>query len=327
MAEPDDLQVAWLTSFLAVVDNGTFTAAAQATHRSQPRVSAHVAGLERFLGARLLDRGSRRVSLTEAGTRFLPHARAAVGEIRSGLGSVVSLSGALHGSIVVGSFAGPSGTLLAPLIKRFREQHTAVSIDLREGGPRWLEDAVVSYAADLAVRTADVPMQHRLSSEELLQERILLAIPRGHPLADGPADPGLIDGQTLVVTGAPTEGWTDFTDRLSARGVAPDRIITVTHPTTVIALVRAGLGLGLLGEMAAAITAFGDVETRPLPDDLWTRSIRIYWNSGRELSAAAQGFLAALRQECERLGHTSREVVAAGRLLLDPVQSEQDVRG
>lgn len=299
MAEPDDVQLAWLSSFLAVVDNGTFTAAAEATHRSQPRVSAHVAALERLLGARLLDRGLRRANLTEAGDRFLPHARAAVGEVRAGLAGVGSLDGALQGSITVGSFAGASGILLAPLIKRFREVHKDVAIELKEGAPRWLEDAVATFATDLSVRSADVPTHHQVASEHLLHERILLAAPSGHELGSvAAADPSRLDGQTLVVTGAPTEGWTDFTDRLSASGINPERVINVSHPTTVVALVRAGLGLGLFGEMAARITTFGDIETHPMPETLWTRSIRVYWNDRRQLSAAAQRFLDDLLAFC-----------------------------
>lgn len=301
MAEPDDLPMAWIHSFLAVVDSGTFTAAAVAIHRSQPRVSAHVAGLERVLGSRLLSRGARQVSLTEAGFRFLPHARAAVAEIRSAIERIDPLAGDLHGSIAIGSFAGPSGVLLAPLIKGFRQQHPGVGIELREGGPRWLEDAAASFALDLSVRTADVPTRHNLSCQHLTNERIVLAMPSSSdfPTPEGSLLPRLT-GQSLIVTGAPAEDWMDFTDRLSAAGIMPESVINVAHPTTVVALVRAGLGLGLLGEMGASISTFPDVSTMVLPEPLWTRSICAYWNGHRGLSMTAQSFLDALVEECRR---------------------------
>lgn len=305
MTEPDDLPMAWIRSFLAVVDSGTFTAAAVATHRSQPRVSAHVAGVERVLGCRLLSRGARQVSLTEAGSQFLPHARAAIAEIRSAIERVDPLAGDLHGSIAIGSFAGPSGVLLAPLIKRFRQQHPGVGIELREGGPRWLEDAAASFALDLSVRTADVPTRHNLMCQHLTNERIVLATPNG-PDSTAPSDSQLprLNGQPLIVTGAPAEDWMDFTDRLSAAGIMPESVINVAHPTTVIALVRAGLGLGLLGEMGASISTFPDVSTTVLPEPLWTRSICAYWNRRRALSMAAQTFLDALVDECQDHGVT-----------------------
>lgn len=296
MDHPEDVQPAWLSSFLAVVTQGTFTAAARVVHRTQPRVSAHIAALEDALDVTLLDRGHRGVTLTEAGARFLPHARAALSDIRAGMDSVRSLSGQLQGKVVVGSFPGASGVLLAPLIKTFREQHPGVSVELHEGDPGWLEDAVANVDVDLAVRSADIPQRHAVVvSRHLLHERIMVVAPRGHEvLADPPVDPAVLDGRQLVVTGAPAEGWTDFTERMSALGISPARIEPVSHPTTVIALARARLGIGMLGEMAARITAFGDVATSPLPTPDWQRDIRAYWNNKRQLSMAAAAFLDAL---------------------------------
>lgn len=291
----DDVSPVWLSSFLAVVDHGSFTAAAAATHRSQPRVSAHVAALERRVGARLLDRDARRTSLTEAGHQLLPHARAALTEIRAGISSVGSLTGELQGTVTVGSFAGPSGVVLAPLIKRFCRTYPRVVVDLREGTPHWLEEAASTFAVDLALRTADVPMLYRLRSAHLLTERIVLAVPED--VGDLGGERGrlsLLDGAAVVVTGAPAEGWTDFTDRLSACGVTPSSITTVTHPTTVIALVRAGMGLGLLGEMGATVSAFEGVRLLSLPLEVWTREIRVHWNDRRRLDSATRRFLGDL---------------------------------
>ncbi|GAA1488019.1 LysR family transcriptional regulator [Brachybacterium sacelli] len=301
MYEGDDVSTVWLSSFLAVVDHGSFTAAATATHRSQPRVSAHVAALERRVGARLMERDARRTSLTEAGTRLLPHARAALAEIRAGVASVSSLAGDLQGTVTVGSFAGPSGVLLAPLIRRFRETYPHVVIDLREGTPHWLEEAATTFAVELALRTADVPMQHRLRSEHLMTERIVLAVPEELGDLDGEEQTRhrVLDGRSIVVTGAPAEGWTDFADRLSACGVTPSSVTTVTHPTTVIALVRAGMGVGLLGEMGATVSAFDGVRLLRLSADVWTREIRVYWNDRRRLDTATRFFLDALLEESE----------------------------
>ncbi|MFI7500737.1 LysR family transcriptional regulator [Streptomyces sp. NPDC049687] len=70
-----DVRLEWFVSFLAVVDTGSFGAAAEATHRSQPRVSMHVAALEREAGVALFDRRKRPVALTDAGAALAEHAR------------------------------------------------------------------------------------------------------------------------------------------------------------------------------------------------------------------------------------------------------------
>src|SRR3954452_149850 len=77
------VELVWLETLLAVVDRGGFTAASATLHRSQSRVSAHVAALERELGVRLFDRSRRPTTLTPAGEVFLPYARAAVQNIAS----------------------------------------------------------------------------------------------------------------------------------------------------------------------------------------------------------------------------------------------------
>lgn len=76
-------EVRQLRALLAVVDSGTFTAAATALHTTQASVSRTVAALERALGARLLHRTTRHTALTPAGTRVVAHARRVLAEVES----------------------------------------------------------------------------------------------------------------------------------------------------------------------------------------------------------------------------------------------------
>jgi DNA-binding transcriptional LysR family regulator len=87
------MELDWLETLLAVVDRGAFTAASEQLHRSQSRVSAHIAALERDLGVRLIDRTRRPATLTAAGKVFTRHAR----EIVVGVGSARSAVGAVRG--------------------------------------------------------------------------------------------------------------------------------------------------------------------------------------------------------------------------------------
>jgi hypothetical protein len=84
------MEIRRLDHFVAVVDEGGFTRAAERLHVAQPGVSARVGRLERELGAALLDRSGRTVRTTEAGAAALPFARAvlAAPELRVRLGLV-----------------------------------------------------------------------------------------------------------------------------------------------------------------------------------------------------------------------------------------------
>lgn len=297
-------QLVWLTSFLAVVEHGTFTAAARSTNRAQPRVSAHVASLERHLGAVLLERGPRNVRLTSAGEALLPYARGACQRLRSGVDAVEALASTLQGHIAVGSYPGAMAVLIAPVLHRFREKYPGVQVVLREADPANLEDEIAAGEIDLAVRTSDVPQRHHnVPSIPLFEEAIQLITPRDHPLSGGSIDPLRLRDHSVVVSGEPQQHWTDYRDRLDQIGVEPHEVITVSQPTTVMALVREGFGVGLLGELAARVTASEELECHDLPGRLWRRQIRLYYRASDEpLPAIPSAFLEMLRTQITARG-------------------------
>ena len=71
----NDLDPAWLRSFDAIARTGSVTRAAQQVHRTQSAVSTQLQQLEASVGARLVERTTRSLTLTEQGENFLPHAR------------------------------------------------------------------------------------------------------------------------------------------------------------------------------------------------------------------------------------------------------------
>ena len=77
------MELRQLEYLVAVVEEGSFTRAAQRERVAQPAVSAQIRRLERMVGQQLLTRSSREVRLTEAGAALLPHARAALAAVRA----------------------------------------------------------------------------------------------------------------------------------------------------------------------------------------------------------------------------------------------------
>jgi DNA-binding transcriptional LysR family regulator len=104
----------------------------------------------------------------------------------------------------------------------------------------------------------------------------------------------------IIVTGDPTGGWADYRDRLSDIGIATERLETVAGPTTLIAMVDAGLGVGLMGELATRVTLHGDLIARTLPAPIWRRDIHVSTSASRRLSPAASTFLDGLIAHCAR---------------------------
>src|SRR5699024_12299758 len=105
------------------VDHGSFSEAARALHRSQSRVSTHVAALERALGGLLIDRTHRPIGPTELGTTFLPHARAVLEALERGVEAVDQHTGTLRGRAVIGCHPSVSAGFLAGVCAAVRAGH------------------------------------------------------------------------------------------------------------------------------------------------------------------------------------------------------------
>lgn len=302
-----DLQTSWLASFVAVVEHQTFTAAARATMRSQPRVSAHVALLERTLGAQLLSRTSRGVQLTSAGRLFLPRAQSVLRELRQGGDEVAALSDQLQGTVRIGSYPGASAVIVAPLMQQSRLRYPGLRLDLFESvDPTELESAVAHDEIDFAIRTSEVPQRHRgVPSELLCQEKIVLVAPESRGLKiNTNSDLTQLRDETVIVSGDPQAGWADYRDRLDRLGVTPHQVMVVTLPTTVIALVRAGVGVGILGAFATHVTTTEpDLVITPLPTPIWQREIRVFRRSEDDdaMSSAGRAFLSLLNEQAPHL--------------------------
>lgn len=116
--------------FLRVVEAGSFTAAAAALEVSKAAVSKYVSRLEAALGTRLLQRTTRRLTLTEAGAAYYARAAGALGELEAANDAVAALAGEPRGHLRV-SAPGYLGALhLAPLLGAFLKRHPAITLDL-----------------------------------------------------------------------------------------------------------------------------------------------------------------------------------------------------
>jgi DNA-binding transcriptional LysR family regulator len=105
-----------LRHFLAVVDHGGFTVAAQAVYVSQPALSLAVKELETELGVALFTRSGRRVQLTPAGAALLDPARQVLRDLENGQAAVEAVAGLRAGNMTMASLPTLAADPLAPLV-------------------------------------------------------------------------------------------------------------------------------------------------------------------------------------------------------------------
>ena len=171
-----------LDAFLTLAQEGRFVSAARRLGVSQSGLSRQLQALERELGTKLLVRTPRGVVLTEAGQHYLVHAQRALDSLRRGASEVQEMAQTARGSVSLGTLVTVGAYLLPDLLVRFHKQHPEVLVRLVEGKAEELEERVAKGELDLAV--LNLPVRRvDLVAQKLWTEDFILAVPRGHKLA------------------------------------------------------------------------------------------------------------------------------------------------
>lgn len=201
--------------FVRVVEAGSFSRVAHENATTQSAVSKQIAALEAHLGAKLLSRSSRALSLTEAGEVLLTEARRLLAEVekvetrlRTG---AHQLTGWLRVATSVGYGRGP----LLRLVESFLARHPSVRIDLR------LSDGfsdLIEQGVDVAIRLGDLPDSALILRKIGVSERVLVAhrsFFAGGGGLDHPRD--LIGRNCIVYTEAATQNFWEFVSESGER--------------------------------------------------------------------------------------------------------------
>jgi DNA-binding transcriptional LysR family regulator len=246
------VELDWLETFLAVVDRGGFTAASSQVHRSQSRVSAHIASLEREIGVRLIDRSHRPATVTEAGRVFAAHAREILADVRtarSAIAAVRALSDrtvAIQTTACIGAAVFPA--VLAEVLARFPD----ASITLTERDRSANDPGAGPERAVLALAPVDREPHPSARRELLWWEPLQLLVPDDHHLArtGGPVPAEWLADERLVLCSAVDRAIEQTPSGLAEGRVGARARLTVDAPQTLAAMVRAGLGVGVLNVVA-----------------------------------------------------------------------------
>lgn len=176
------MEIRQLRYFTVLAAELSFTRAAHRLHVSQPPLSYQIASLEAELGARLFDRTSRSVALSEAGKALLPHALAVLARLEEARGHVQRVASGLQGRVHLGlagsHFLGP----LPQFIQQFRLQRPAVEVALHEMTPSDHLQALRDGRIDVSVSRNPLH-DGQISAGLLWRDPLVVALPPGHRLA------------------------------------------------------------------------------------------------------------------------------------------------
>ena len=268
-----------LRYFISVAEELHFGRAAQRLGISQPPLSQQIRVLEERLGAQLFERTSRRVRLTDAGRMFLPEARQALAQIERAAQVARQAHRGELGRLGLGFTASaPFVPRVADALHAFQLSHPQVQLELQELGR---DDQIAKIAQgelDIGIVRAfgPPPLPSDMIFECLLEEDMLLALRKDHPLARQSADPGIADlaGVPLVLYGAANgAGFNEHFFALCEKaGFQAKVALEVGSFATLLGLVSAGFGATILSQSLARLQVDNLVLRRmsaPLTSSLW----------------------------------------------------------
>jgi DNA-binding transcriptional LysR family regulator len=196
-----------LESFVSVATKGSLTAAARAEGVAPAIMGRRLDALEERLGVKLLVRTTRRITLTHEGSAFLEDCQRLLADLANAEASVSAGGVKAAGHLRITAPAGFGRRHVAPLVPRFRELHSEVTISLN------LSDRVVDLAGegfDCAVRVGDFPDSSLVSVRLADNRRLCVATPeylRRHGTPEHPDDLLKFDCLTLSSDASQTRGW------------------------------------------------------------------------------------------------------------------------
>ncbi len=243
-----------LRYFLAVVDNGSVTKAAEVLYVAQPALSQSLRALEAELGAALFRRVPRGMELTGAGAALVGPARQVVQSSRRVDETVRRLVSLERGWLDV---ACPSDLVVDPsasLIARFRARHPGVRINLVDPGPN-ADSTTVLRSARCEVAIDYLPVDDaKLATHPLGRRRLVLALPEDYETVPAPTFPieSLAD-LPLVAGGRGTVVREELERVCGQHGFAPRVVVEVEHEHNVHLLVAAGAGAAFVTEPEARL--------------------------------------------------------------------------
>lgn len=260
------MELRHLRYFQAVAEERHFGRAAERLHMAQPPLSQQIRQLEAELGVTLLDRNTRKVELTPAGTAYLERVRTILAEVDDAGERARRVAAGLEGRLVVGCVGSATYSLLPAFARALRE--TLPGVDLAVRGEMLVPDQVAALTAgriDLALLRPPVE-EPGLAVTLLRSERLIVALPGGHRLADRRRlRIGDLRDEDLIVHASGGRSVMHGAVEVLCReaGFVPRIRHEVAETSTLVTLVAAGLGAAVVPEPVSRLGVPG-VTYRPL---------------------------------------------------------------
>lgn len=277
-----------LVAFRTVAELSNFRKAAEAVHLSQPAFSRRIDKLEQALGVKLLERNTRRVTLTAVGRDFERKVRELLDELDATLVGIRGGAAARMGEVTVACVPSTVYYYLSHVIRLYHQASPRVRVKVLDASANEVLAAVARSEADFGLNFIG-SQEGELEFKPLVEERFVAACRRDHPLAKHRrVSWAQLSDYDYVSVGRSSGNRVVLDQALAGVAKRPQAIYEAQHVTTALGLVEAGLGVAAVPAMAMPGKDHPILVSVPLVDPIVHRKVGLIRRRGRTLSPAAQ---------------------------------------
>lgn len=300
------MDIRHLKNFVAIVDCGSLSKAADQVYVAQPALSQQIAGLESELGAQLLLRSRRGVLPTEAGKVLYRHARTVLRQIEQ-IHVEVALPGAGEiGPVAVGLSATMISVIGVPLFERVRARHPGIRLNLFEAMSGYLGELLGIGRLDMAIQF--IASETRgINVQPLLEEDLYVMGDAGRPVTGDMCELAELDGVPVIMP-LSAQGIRMVVERSFAqRGLELNVVADVDSVSGLVAIARSGGACAILPLSSLAPRDPADpLPVRKLISPGMRRSVGLAWSKALPHTSAAAAVRRTIVELAEELVLTDR---------------------
>lgn len=308
------MELRQIESFVVVARQRNFSRAAEAVGVAQPALSQQIRRLEDELGVVLLDRSTRPVKLTEAGTAFLVRAERMLAEAKLARDDMREFAGVGRGRLVIGALPALARAPLVQVLALFHAAHPGIELVIREESTEELERLLGLGQLDLALLHA-VPglysgnASHRgIVMERLFDEPLVAIVGPHHRFADRRSvDVRALQDEGFVLRSRGSGLAHTITTATNAAGFTPIVAAECSHLGTLRSLVSAGVGVSIVARSVCEGPG-PPVVVLALRPSLPSHTTALAWRSDSRPSAAVEAMLNLVREQLTAVRLTTSPV-------------------
>lgn len=260
------MELRHLRYFRAVAEELHFGRAAERLHIAQPPLSQQIRQLEQELDVVLLVRSTRRVELTSAGEAYLERVVGILDAVDDAGTQARRIGAGVEGQLAIGCVGSATYSVLPQIVRALREELPHVEVSVR--GEMLVPAQVTALlAGEIDIALLRPPVRHPgIALESLRRDRLMVAVPADHPLADGEGiSIKQLQGEDFIVHAGQGQSVMAgvVASLCDAAGFVPRIRHEVAETSTLVTLVAAGLGVAVVPAPTADL-ALGGIRYLPL---------------------------------------------------------------